>query len=52
MYVLFIKKEEGKIDWDMCVKEIYNKFRVFKIWLGIFIIFKEKFLKIYDMGIV
>ncbi|ADQ46506.1 methionyl-tRNA formyltransferase [Caldicellulosiruptor kronotskyensis 2002] len=46
-----IKKEEGKIDWNMSAKEIYNRFRALKIWPGIFTTFKGKLLKIHDIEI-
>uniref|UniRef100_A0A7C5Z031 Methionyl-tRNA formyltransferase n=1 Tax=Caldicellulosiruptor owensensis TaxID=55205 RepID=A0A7C5Z031_9FIRM len=47
-----LKKEEGKIDWNMCVSDIYNRFRALKIWPGIFTTFRGKLLKIHEMEIV
>lgn len=46
-----IKKEEGKITWDMSYIEICNRFRALKIWPGIYTIFKNKILKIHDIEI-
>ena len=47
-----LKKEERKIDWNMCVSDIYNRFRALKIWPGIFTTFRGKLLKIHEMEIV
>ena len=42
-----VKKEEGKIDWSLSFNEIYNKFRAFKIWPGIYTCFKGKIVKFH-----
>lgn len=36
-----IKREDGKIDWDDSAKNIYNRFRAFFPWPGIFSIWKR-----------
>ncbi len=36
-----IKKEDGKIDWSDTAKDIYNRFRAFYAWPGIFTYFKR-----------
>ncbi|MEK7652123.1 MAG: methionyl-tRNA formyltransferase [Patescibacteria group bacterium] len=41
-----ITKEDGKIDWNTDVKDIYNKYRAFIQWPGIWSSFDSKILKI------
>ncbi|MFA6159928.1 MAG: methionyl-tRNA formyltransferase [Parcubacteria group bacterium] len=36
-----IKKEDGKINWEEKAKDIYNRFRAFYIWPGIFTYFEK-----------
>lgn len=37
-----IEKSDGKINWDESAREIYNKFRAFKVWPGIFSFWENK----------
>ncbi len=41
-----ITKEDGKIDWNTDVKDIYNKYRAFIQWPGVWTSFDGKILKI------
>lgn len=36
-----IKKEDGKINWEEKAKDIYNRFRAFCVWPGIFTYFEK-----------
>lgn len=47
-FAKIIKKEDGKIDWQKSSQEIYNQFRAFQPWPGIFTIFNDKTLKIIE----
>lgn len=37
-----IEKSDGKITWDESAQDIYNKFRAFKVWPGIFTYWENK----------
>lgn len=41
-------KEDGKVAWEKTAQEIYNQFRAYYIWPGIWTTFKGKKLKITD----
>lgn len=43
-----ISKNDGKIDWTKSASEIYNQFRAFYIWPGIWTTWKGQTLKITD----
>lgn len=43
-----IKKEDGKIDWTKTAGEIYNQWKAFQPWPGIFTYFNGKLLKIIE----
>jgi methionyl-tRNA formyltransferase len=47
-YTKIISKADGKIDWQKSAAEIYNKFRAFFIWPGIWTTWNGKILKITD----
>lgn len=37
-----IEKNDGRISWDQDAKDIYNKFRAFRVWPGIFTFWENK----------
>lgn len=41
-YCKIIKKEDGQVDWKNSAREIYNQFRAFYIWPGIFSLWENK----------
>ena len=43
-----ITKEDGRVDWNKSAAEIYNQFRAFYIWPGIWTIWNGKKIKITD----
>ncbi len=47
-YVTLIKKEDGKIAWDAPASAIYNRYRAFVEWPGIWTTWNGKLLKILD----
>ncbi len=47
-FTKIITKEDGKIDWHKEAKEIYNQFRAFHKWPGIWTEWRNKTLKIID----
>jgi len=47
-FTKIIKKEDGRIDWSKSAKQIYNQFRAFHIWPGIWTVWSNKILKITD----
>ena len=47
-YTKIINKENGKIDWETSAFEIYNKFRAFYPWPGIWTTWNGKKIKILD----
>lgn len=52
-YCQLIKKGDGKIDWkNDSIDIIYNKYRAFASWPGIFSIWNNKRLKIHEISII
>jgi methionyl-tRNA formyltransferase len=47
-FTKIIKKEDGQIDWSQTSTQIYNTFRAFQPWPGIYTKFDKKLLKIVD----
>lgn len=47
-----ISKEDGKIDWSQTASEIYNKFRAYYDWPGIWTTWNGQALKILDCSVV
>jgi methionyl-tRNA formyltransferase len=47
-YSKIIAKSDGKVDWQKSAAEIYNRFRAFYIWPGIWTTWNGKILKITD----
>ncbi len=47
-YTKIISKADGKVDWQRTSPEIYNQFRAFYIWPGIWTTWNGKILKITD----
>jgi len=47
-YSKIISKADGKIDWQKTSREIYNQFRAFYLWPGIWTTWKDQNLKIAD----
>lgn len=48
-----ISKEDGKVDWTNCTaQDIYNKFRAFNEWPGIWTTYQDENLKIIDCIVV
>lgn len=43
-----LKKEDGKINWDLTSKEIYNRVRGFKPWPGSFTHLDGKLLRVHE----
>ena len=43
-----IAKQDGKIDWNKSAEQIYNQFRAFYLWPGIFTTWKGQNLKITE----
>lgn len=41
-----VDKKEGEIHWTMTAREIYNRFRAFNPWPGVFFKFKGKLFKL------
>jgi methionyl-tRNA formyltransferase len=46
-YAAKIKKEDGKIDWNLSAQEILNRLRAFTPWPGVFTFLDGKLLKIW-----
>ncbi|MBP9687013.1 MAG: methionyl-tRNA formyltransferase [Candidatus Doudnabacteria bacterium] len=42
----FVKKEDGRIDWNKSAQDIYNMWRAYQPWPGIFTTWNGKLLKI------
>ena len=51
-FTKIIAKDAGLIDWQQSAHQIYNKFRAFSKWPGIFTKYNGKTLKILDCAIV
>lgn len=43
-----ISKEDGKVNWDQTAQEIYNQFRAYQPWPGIYTSWQGKILKILN----
>jgi methionyl-tRNA formyltransferase len=50
-YCKMIKKEDGQISWNDSAQTIYNKYRAFSTWPGIFTIWNNKRLKLNNIKI-
>lgn len=50
-FTKLIKKEDGKIDWNKSAKNIYNMYRAFYPWPGIFTMLENKRLKLLKVEI-
>jgi methionyl-tRNA formyltransferase len=50
-YTKKIKKEDGKIDWNLSAQEILNRLRAFTPWPGVFTFLDRKLLKIWKIEI-
>lgn len=48
----FVKKEDGRIDWNKSAQDIYNMWRAYQPWPGIFTTWNGKLLKITSCSIV
>jgi methionyl-tRNA formyltransferase len=44
-----LSKEDGKIDWSKSATEIYNQFRAFYPWPGVWTRWNRKLLKVIDL---
>lgn len=51
-YARFIKKEDGRIEWDMDAEAIHNRIRGLQPWPGAYTNLADKTLKIYRSKIV
>lgn len=49
-YAKPIQKYEGKIDWNLSAHQIYDKFRAFYPWPGIFFFINNKLIKINKLS--
>lgn len=47
-YTSLISKEDGLIDWNKASQQIYNQFRAYQPWPGIYTKWEDKILKILD----
>ncbi|KKU39545.1 MAG: Methionyl-tRNA formyltransferase [Parcubacteria group bacterium GW2011_GWA2_46_39] len=45
-----IKREDGKIDWSRPAREIYNQWRAFTPWPGIYTVWNNKRLKLLEVA--
>jgi len=50
-YAGILKKGEGRIDWDLPAKKIFNRFRAFYPWPGSFFFMNEKKFTITDASL-
>jgi methionyl-tRNA formyltransferase len=48
-YAPKIEKAEGRVDWTMSARQIYDRFRGFDPWPGVFVNFRDEALKLLDM---
>ena len=51
-YCRKITKEDGKINFDETAKEIFNKYRAFSGWPGVYFQYKDLTIKIHGMRII
>ena len=47
-----LKKEDGRIDFQLTAQEIYNRLRGFQPWPGAFTSFRGKTLQVWDAAVV
>lgn len=47
-FTKIITREDGKVDWEKTAKKIYNQFRAFHKWPGLWFKWQGKILKIID----
>lgn len=47
-FTKIIKKEDGQVDWNNPAQQIYNQFRAYQPWPGIYTRFDNKLLKIIN----
>ena len=50
-YCKMIKKEDGQINWNDSAQIIFNKYRAFSAWPGIFTLWNSKRLKLNNINI-
>lgn len=50
-FTKLLKKSDGEIDWNKSAQEVYDKFRAFHRWPGIWTTWQGKILKITDCKI-
>jgi methionyl-tRNA formyltransferase len=50
-FTKIIAKEDGKIDWNNKAEDIYNKYRAYVVWPGIWTTFNGKVFKIKKCGL-
>jgi len=50
-YAPIVRKEEGSINWNLTARQIFNKFRAFSPWPGIFFCFQGKSFKLTDVNV-
>lgn len=48
----FVKKEDGRIDWNKPAQDIYNMWRAYQPWPGIFTTWNGKLLKVTSCCVV
>jgi methionyl-tRNA formyltransferase len=41
-----LQKQEGRVDWNLTARQIFNKYRAFTPWPGLFFLLKGKTMKI------
>lgn len=51
-FTRFVKKEDGRIDWHKPAQDIYNIWRAYQPWPGIFTTWNGKLLKIASCSVV
>jgi methionyl-tRNA formyltransferase len=51
IYQSHIEKAHGKINWNKTAQEIYNQFRAFYPWPGVWTTWNGKLLKVTDLEI-
>ncbi len=47
-YTKIVAKEDGKIDWSKTAQDIYNQWRAYEVWPGIYTTWNGKLLKIIN----
>ncbi|NUM25383.1 MAG: methionyl-tRNA formyltransferase [Candidatus Buchananbacteria bacterium] len=51
-YTSLIRREDGLVDWNKTPLEIFNQFRAFTPWPGVFTYFDNKRLKILNLSVL